>query len=172
MADCRPFGPQCGLSLIELMLVLFVVGLSSVVVVFSLPPATPDVEKNARALTRSLEMAGQMAILGGQSIGILIDPDGYGFYRRHEGRWQAFESRSLGGGAHRPWPRKQAEDVTLFIERNGQPLAPDSREPQIFFDSTGQASQARIMLASQNMQAEIGIKANGHIALDLQRRNP
>jgi len=87
---------QFGVTLVELLLALFILGLSVSVVVLNTPQAGQNTKREAERFAARLNAASDEAILSSQSIGLMIMPTGYKFSRYNDGEWIDIESKILG----------------------------------------------------------------------------
>ncbi len=72
---------EAGLTLIEMMIVLVIIGISAGAVVLGIGSATraPTVESEARRLATVLQSASDDAMLGDRMMAFTVTDDGYGF---------------------------------------------------------------------------------------------
>ncbi len=72
---------QTGMTLIEMLIVLAIIGVAAGAVTLGIGAATraPNVESEARRLATRLQAAADDAMLGDQAIAFTIDEHGYGF---------------------------------------------------------------------------------------------
>jgi len=78
-----------GFTLIELMVVVFIIGFMSTLVLVSLPPRAPQSERHAEALARAFHLAGREAILSGEPVAwSLRQPGAHRFERYRQGEWR------------------------------------------------------------------------------------
>ncbi|UUK76273.1 type II secretion system minor pseudopilin GspH (plasmid) [Escherichia albertii] len=77
-----------GFTLLEIMLVIFLIGLACVGVVQTFATASESTAKKAAQdfLTRFAQFKDK-AVIEGQTIGVLIDPPGYQWMRYYQGQW-------------------------------------------------------------------------------------
>ncbi|MFN2259632.1 MAG: GspH/FimT family pseudopilin, partial [Parasphingopyxis sp.] len=83
-----PARVSSGFTLIELMVVFFIVGLTATVVMISLPDGSREVRGDADRFAQRVAAARDEAVLESQPIALWVSPSGYGFERRREGTWQ------------------------------------------------------------------------------------
>ncbi len=91
--------PDAGFTLTETLMVIFIIGLVSGLVVMNLPDARGGAQDDARALAARLTLAAQESVTSGEALGLSVSPDGYRFVRYRAGAW-----REIGadGGAFAP----------------------------------------------------------------------
>ena len=80
--------PERGFTLLEIMLVIFLIGLASagVVQTFATDSESPAKKAAQDFLTRFAQFKDR-AVIEGQTLGVLIDPPGYQFMQRRHGQW-------------------------------------------------------------------------------------
>ena len=80
--------PERGFTLLEIMLVIFLIGLASAGVVQTFATASePPAKKAAQAFLARFAQFKDRAVIEGQTLGVLIDPPGYQFMQRRQGQW-------------------------------------------------------------------------------------
>ncbi|MCV5340541.1 type II secretion system minor pseudopilin GspH, partial [Escherichia coli] len=80
--------PERRFTLLEIMLVIFLIGLASagVVQTFATDSESPAKKAAQDFLTRFAQFKDR-AVIEGQTLGVLIDPPGYQFMQRRQGQW-------------------------------------------------------------------------------------
>ncbi|MBE8167389.1 MAG: type II secretion system minor pseudopilin GspH [Shewanella sp.] len=121
---------QTGFTLLEIMLVVLLMGLSAAVVTMSFSHTGPkkELEKQAKKFIASAELVLDETVLSGQLLGLVIEPDTYRFVVYHEEKWQPLESDRLLGEQQMP------EGVSLEIIVDGLPLVQSDEDDQSLFD--------------------------------------
>ncbi len=79
----RRAAADLGMTLVEMLIVLAIIGIASGGVALAIGSATraPSVESEARRFATRLEAAGDDAMLGDRMIALTVDDSGYGFVR-------------------------------------------------------------------------------------------
>ncbi|EFO6138737.1 type II secretion system minor pseudopilin GspH [Escherichia coli] len=88
--------PERGFTLLEIMLVIFLIGLASagVVQTFATDSESPAKKAAQDFLTRFAQFKDR-AVIEGQTLGVLIDAPGYQFMQRRQGQWSPVSSTRL-----------------------------------------------------------------------------
>lgn len=80
---------QRGLTLVELLVVLVILGLASGAALMNAPPARPPARVAAEAFAAKLAAVGDLAVASGRPVRLMLDPAGYQFEFRVDGAWRA-----------------------------------------------------------------------------------
>jgi general secretion pathway protein H len=151
MRASQTSGQTNGFTLIEIMVVIFLIGIASAVVVLSLPGDAAQLRDQADRLAARIAAARDEAVLESRPMAVWLRPSGYGFEQRTEGSWQSAQGKSFGQTA---WIKGTA--VTLS----------SGKEARIVFDTTGLPSApADIALKRGEAEAVIKISAAGDVAV-------
>lgn len=131
---------SAGFSLIELMVVIFIIGLMATVVVLNVPSTGGGVDDDAKAFAARLRAVSQDSILSGDLIGVSVREGGAGFYRYRGGVWEPLTEDD------NPVEQEWVEETSVSFALSGR-LVPVAREtgardkaqvrPQIIFEPTG-----------------------------------
>lgn len=87
---------QSGVTLVELLIAIFILGVATSVVVLNAPSAGQSVEREAKRLAARLKAASDEAVTTGTVVGFVASPSSYRFERYRDGAWEAIDSRILG----------------------------------------------------------------------------
>ena len=80
--------PERGFTLLEIMLVIFLIGLASSGVVQTFATnSEPPAKKAAQDFLTRFAQFKDRAVIEGQTLGVLIDAPGYQFMQRRQGQW-------------------------------------------------------------------------------------
>jgi len=172
---------QRGFTLLELLVVVFIIGLMSGYVVLSLDPgsARGGVDQESKRLYGLLRLAAQEAILQGQEVGVLVYHDRYEFVLAGLEQWEppdegsTLQARQLPQGWRleltqegqavpplNPQPKKEAEEG-----EEPKPLA-----PQIIFFSSGEITAFELRIYSDSGAATESIKGEESGNLEISSR--
>lgn len=148
------FGPNSakenGFSLVELMVVIFIIGLSSAFVILSLPGGGSETREQAEMLAARIAASRDRAILNSQPVAVWVSASGYGFEHKLSGKWEPLSSKPF---QTHDWP--------------GSVSLPDAANTatRIIFDATGlPSSQAQIALQhADGSQTQVYLSAVGEV---------
>jgi general secretion pathway protein H len=149
---------QAGFTLVELMVVLFLIGLAASAVVLTISSATRSSGTQAEQFAARVAALRDRAVVEGQPLAFWLRPSGYGFERRAQARgggtrWQAFDAKPF---QTVNWPSSMKASVSggralrIAFDANGIPSAPmdialsgDNRTYRIQMDAAGNVNVAR-----------------------------
>jgi len=157
-----------GFTLIELMVVLFIIGLVAGAVVLSLPGDSAALSEDADRFAARVAAARDEAVVSARPIAVWIAPSGYGFDTRQDRQWVPLNARTL---ANRDWKpgtvariEGEAAEVTSPPGTNPAAAAPPSRA-RFWFDSTGLPNAAVEVVLSRGANSDrIIISATGEVS--------
>lgn len=130
-----------GFTLVEVLLVVFIVGLSAGLIVMTLPEGPERLEQEQRRVTAALSHIEDLAVLTGQVHGIELQREGFNVVRRVEGEWQP--DRTLGLDLEEP--------VEFVVERRRR----EDAGPQLYFDPAGVPVTHEIVLLDNGERRSI-----------------
>lgn len=140
-----------GFTLIEMMVVIFLVGLLAGVVVLSTPGEQAAVRDDADRFALHVAAARDEAVLRSQPIALWISPSGYGFEGREAGAWRPIDTPPLAAADWR-------SGTSARIPAEGQRLV---------FDSVGLPSEAiAIAIEQGGARRVVSISATGEVSID------
>jgi general secretion pathway protein H len=106
-----------GLTLVELLVVIVILGLASSLVLLNAPPSRAVVERDALRLAATVKVALDEMVMTGAAYRLAIDATGYGFERYADGEWKA-------AGIDRTFQRTEFDNgVIATVEFNDAALA-------------------------------------------------
>lgn len=157
-----------GFTLIEILVVLFIVSIMTGIVVANLPQfaRTGDYDLEARRLKVLIEMARDDALLQADEYGFRPEPDGYRFfvYNDLEQAWSEIDTR--------PFQPRQLEDgMELLLEVEDSPIAIGGEEdeeavsaeaPPVLLLSSGETTPFRLTLAMDDEGWSRTLVADGY----------
>lgn len=131
---------QEGFTFVELMVVIFIIGLASAAVLLAIPDEGGSVYNEAERFAARAKTLRDKAIIESRPTAVRIGPGGYSLSIREEGQWKAFGRFEWASGT-----RAQLK----------------ARETR--FDTTGMASPMRINLERGEKQVVVDIGHDGSI---------
>lgn len=144
-----------GFTLVELMIVVTIIGLSAAVVAFNMPDPQGRVLDEGLRLAARVKAARDVAIVEGRPVSLWVTRGGYGFDRRAGGAWIPIAEKPL--------------RVERWTEGTRAALPDASGRLRVTFDPTGIADRgADIRLAHGDADALVRIGADGEVRADAQ----
>lgn len=146
-----------GFSLVELMVVLFVMGLLATVVVLAMPGDSRTLRDTAQRFAARTSAARDEAIVTSAPVSLVVSSAGYYFEHRADGRWLPFAEAKF---AQASW----GEGTSASIVQQGGAEGGRSR---IVFDTVGLASSdAAVRLSRGGNDMTVHIARDGKVKLD------
>jgi general secretion pathway protein H len=157
----RRLDSSAGVTLVETMVALFIVGLVAGAALILMPGPDRTQHEAARRLAARLAQASDASVMLNRRIALVATHEGYGFERLEENGWVRIGDRDA--LAFSAWPRGVA-----LRPREGELPAGDRLA---VFDPVGGASPARIALGDENGDGEwmVEIDSAGAIHVDRAR---
>ena len=105
-------GAEAGLTLVEVLVVLAIIGVMSGVAVFGLGGASrgATVQAEAQRLAASVQLASDEALVTDRRLALRWDGRGYSFVQWNGGEWQPHQAESLGARHELPAAMELAGD--------------------------------------------------------------
>jgi type II secretion system protein H len=158
---------SAGFTLIELVMSLFILGLVTAAVVWTLPTRGTAALEEANILAAKLGAAQEESIISGETIGVAFTEQSYAFYRYRRGVWIA-ENDSA-----RLSPRRIDEGVVLSpnglaAPRDDGPFddGQTGASPTVFFSPVGVPPIFAVTLTGTSGRSEVRTNREGRIEVD------
>jgi general secretion pathway protein H len=138
-----------GFTLVEMLVVIFLLGLASATVVLMLPGSDSTVRNDAERLAARIAGARDEAVMQARPVAVWTRASGYGFEQRFEGQWRAhpdaaFKARNFDDGTR----ISGAAQKRLVFDTTGLPSAP-----------------ADIALVNGEGRSRVSVSASGEVAV-------
>ncbi|MEO1323661.1 MAG: GspH/FimT family pseudopilin [Pseudomonadota bacterium] len=143
---------QAGMTLVEVMAVLFIIGLTAGLVTLTLPERPTEEQASAQAFARVLREAQDQAIMAGQPVGLQLTEQGYGLVQWRQDLW-----RPQRGAVVLP----RGMDISLQGEPRPAPLG----WPTLIFDPTGIVQPMQFQLRGRGVRIDISLEETGEVRL-------
>ena len=157
-----------GFSLVEMMVVLFVMGLLAGVVVLSLPGDSKVLRQEAERFAARTVAARDEAISGARPVAVVVGRAGYYFEQRSDGGWQPLDPARFGLVAWKDGTLASVSGASVagVVADGAQPGVPAERK-RLVFDPVGLAgSEARVRLARGKDALAVSVARDGTVKLD------
>lgn len=154
-----------GFSLVEMMVVLFIMGLLAAAVVVTMPGGERALRGEADKLAARTSAARDEAITGAVPVALVVSDAGYYFEKRVGGQWQPFEEGRLGLTS---WAKgtTASQEGLAASNQAGAGQAQQARS-RIVFDPVGLASgDAAVRLAHGGGALVVRIARDGRVRVD------
>lgn len=159
----KPARHAHGFTLVEVLVVLFIIGISASFIILSAPSSERSrVDQYAQQLLEDFHYARDLALMRYSLVGWQVSQSGYQLALRHpDGRWIPHQSRAVPA---RPWPDHLQLDG---IGDRPASLTPETPPALVFFPS-GEMTPLTLDLRLGETVRQIQVKAGQLELLDLQ----
>ncbi|MBF0423741.1 MAG: type II secretion system minor pseudopilin GspH [Magnetococcales bacterium] len=149
-----------GFTLLELLVVFFIVALLSGLAVVSLRGTDPEgtLREETRKIKELMDLASQEAVSSFRDIGLRFSTSGYVFWIRHDGNpWEVLKGDALLRQRDLPegmtlslWLEEVPVDLPDALGAEKGVLAGEAPMPQLFFFSSGERLPFRLRLQNKS----------------------
>lgn len=146
---------QAGMTLVEVMLVVFIVGLVAGVVVMTLPARQDPHEKAADDLGRAIRDIQDMSILTGETFALLASEDTVSLQK-----WDGFEWQPAG---RKLTSLPEGVDIQL-LHPDKRPGQDGKRGRMLVFDPLGVTEPANVVISYGMFQQTLRIEPDGEVS--------
>lgn len=141
------------MTLVEVMTVLFIIGLTAGIVTLTLPQRPTEEQASAQAFATVLRDAQDQAIFAGQPLGLKLSESGYALMQWRRDGWRP-------AGRAEALPR--AMDLSFDTSETGP--RPEGW-PELVFDPTGIVQPAEFQLRAPGVRIDIRLLESGEVRL-------
>ena len=169
----EPFPPawrQNGFSLLELLVVVFIIGLISGLAILSVNSSDDSrlAERETQRMRQLFTLAAQEAVLQGRPLGVELGETGYRFLIAGRTKWELFADDDL--LRPRNLPQGWRVELTASSATGGNSGHPDSDTdpvPQIVFFSTGEISPFEVLVQHEQNKSRyrLQVLADGRVSV-------
>lgn len=152
MVRANRFRRQAGMTLVEVMAVLFIIGLTAGLVTLTLPDRPSEEQASAQAFARVLRESQEQAIMAGQPVGLKLQDQGYALFQWRRDVW-----RPRSGAVVLPRGMNIHYQTTERVGPEGW--------PEIVFDPTGIVQPAEFQLRARGVRIDIVLEESGEVRL-------
>ncbi len=159
-AGAHPRKRECGFTLIELMVVLFIIGLVAGAVVLALPGDSAALSEDADRFAARVAAARDEAVVSARPIAVWIAPSGYGFDARQDRAWVPLNARTLPNQDWKPGTIARVEEAAVEGEKDEA----EQGRARFWFDSTGLPNTPVTVVLARGVNSDrIVISATGEV---------
>ncbi len=138
-----------GFTLVEMLVVIFLLGLASAAVVLMLPGGDSTVRNDAERLAARIAAARDEAVMQARPVAVWTRASGYGFEQRFDGQWRTHPDATF--------KARNFDDGTRIA---------GAAQKRILFDATGlPSSPAEIDLVNGEGRSRVSVSASGEVAV-------
>ncbi len=154
---------QSGFTLVEVLAVLFIIGMMAGAVVMNMPKAQNPLHKQGELLATRIGLAAQGGLISQQSIGVVLRGDGYEIVRYNNYIWETVETFTF------DLESKPYIELTQNAAKINLEAAEKSGVPVIRYDTTGLGTPFALKLQSGASAYMISGGSDGKITVEPQK---
>jgi general secretion pathway protein H len=145
----RPKENSGGFTLVELMVVLFIIGLAGSAIILTVRSSSGNVGSQASIFAARVAALRDQAVLEARPFAVWVRRSGYGFEERANGNWQPLQRKMF---KTTDWQQPALAQIS------------GSQSQRIAFDGNGLPSAPmNVVLASNGRQVRISINSAGDV---------
>jgi len=145
---------DAGVTLVEALTALMIVGLMAGAVMLLAPGPDRDVRQEAERFAARALLASEESIIVNRTIALVVTHEGYGFERLENNGWSPAEHGSPLG--FRAWPSN--------IEARVEESTAASDDPRVArFDAVGNVTPARVVMSGAGARWRVTIEGTGEV---------
>ncbi len=157
-----------GFSLIEIMIVVLIIGISASMAVLYIDTADERLKSEAKRLLAITQLLRDDAIITGHSLALLVGTDHYSFSRlTMDDKWQPFNNK--------PFKKIELEDdinlrflLADNLSDNNQSADKQEKKDNLFyFLPTGESSEFQLWIGNKNMEYVLSCSSFGELSLKI-----
>ena len=139
-----------GMTLVEALVALFIMGLASALIILSMPPRPAPIEVAIYKLEDLAQSARQSALVKGAWTGIIAEGEQYQLVTFHSGQWRPSTAR----------PRRIRGELS-FIEARDR----SDNSPILQFGPTGTAGEEIVTLTIGVQERSLSVAPDGELSI-------
>ncbi len=161
-SDTRLKWTEAGFTLVEILCVLALLGLTAGLVVLNLPKPTPPLRAEVHLLATTLNLASRESVIDGKARAVDVSENGVEFFR-YEGEWVS-ETRRDFPDVFRIDLKVENENIDLKARAKSKKDLP----PLIHLDATGNVTPFELLVAGRDERFILSPNTRGKIMVDVQ----
>ncbi|GGY52713.1 prepilin-type N-terminal cleavage/methylation domain-containing protein [Parvularcula lutaonensis] len=168
MPISAPGRTEAGLTLVELLVVMLIIGMTAGIVIFAVPRGQSDLAKASLQVERDIAALREAAVAEVALYGVRTMPRGYVLYKAEEGAWSELAVRELPRSVDlelKPeggWELEEHRgEIPLGIPPADDDDAP--KEPEVVFGPEGSVTPFSVKLSDGRRDAEIRVGPFGEL---------
>lgn len=166
-----PTSSEAGISLVEMMAALFIVGLTVTFVSLSMPKGNEPLQQAQDDFVQQVKLARNLAQTTGEAYGVRVEKFRSTLLVYRRGNWIA--SRAIEEFSSLELSNKMSFELENQRERNDKSRIGEEDQkanlPQIWFDPTGIVTSERVFLNKGSNQVQFAVSRNGEIDVSSTR---
>ena len=155
---------EAGFTLVEMLVVIFIIGLMVSVVALQMGRQAPPAEKHASELAKALTLLSRESILSGEATAWTVTGRSYAFERYRDGAWEPIVFRRS------RLPMGTPEGIALLSASKARPRSARSTgegaaDRLVVFLPVGEATPVELDISGQRALRRLKVEANGDVSV-------